>query len=141
MKILMVGTGGVGEAAAVIASQRDPKGEWLELMVLSDYNQERADAVAKRIADPRFPAEKVNARNKDEVKALIEKYHADLLFNACDPSFNETLFDVAYECGVRYVDMALSLSIPHPTDPYHKTNVMMETTSLQSMKTGNSVDY
>jgi saccharopine dehydrogenase-like NADP-dependent oxidoreductase len=67
----------------------------------------------------------VNARNKDEVKTLIQKYEVDLLFNACDPSFNETLFDTAYECGVRYADMALSLSIPHPTDPYHKTNVMM----------------
>ncbi len=125
MKILMVGTGGVGEAAAIIAKQRDPEGEWLDLMVLSDFNLERAQAVSKKIADARFPAEKVNARNKDEVKALIEKYHADLLFNACDPSFNETLFDAAYECGVRYADMALSLSIPHPTDPYHKTNVMM----------------
>ncbi len=125
MKILMVGTGGVGEAAAVIAKQRDPNGDWLKLMVLSDFNLERAQAVSERLADARFPAEKVNARNKDEVKALIEKYQADLLFNACDPSFNETLFDVAYECGVRYSDMALSLSIPHPTDPYHKTNVKM----------------
>ncbi len=125
LKILMVGTGGVGEAAAVIASQRDPDGEWLKLMVLSDYNLERAQAVSERIADARFPAEKVNARNKDQVKALIEKYQADLLFNACDPSFNETLFDVAYECGILYVDMALSLGVPHPTDPYGKTNVMM----------------
>jgi len=125
LKILMVGTGGVGEAAAVIASRRDPEAEWLDLMVLSDFNLERAQAVSNRIADARFPAEKVNARNKDEVKALIEKYHADLLFNACDPSFNETLFDVAYECGVHYADMALSLSVPHPTEPYSKTNIKM----------------
>ena len=125
MKILMVGTGGVGEAAAVIASQRDPKGDWLERMVLSDYSLERAETVSKRINDPRFPAEKVNARNKDEVKALAEKYQVDLLFNACDPSFNENLFDVAYECGIQYMDMALTLSVPHPEDPYHKTNVKM----------------
>ena len=72
MKILMVGTGGVGEAAAIIAKQRDPEGEWLDLMVLSDFNLERTQAVSKKIADARFPAEKVNARNKDEVKALIE---------------------------------------------------------------------
>lgn len=125
LKILMVGTGGVGEAAAVIASRRDPKGEWLKLMVLSDFNLERAQAVSKRIADARFPAEKVNARKKDEVKDLIRKYQADLLFNACDPSFNETLFDAAFECGIHYADMALSLSIPHPTEPYQKTNVKM----------------
>lgn len=125
MKILMVGTGGVGEAAAVIASQRDPKGEWLDLMVLSDYNLERAQEVSKRISDARFPAEKVNARNKDEVIALAKKYKVDLLFNACDPSFNENLFDAAYEAGVHYTDMALTLSVPHPTDPYHKTNIKM----------------
>lgn len=125
MKTLLVGTGGVGEAAAVIASQRDPKGQWLEQMVLSDYNLERAEQVSKRIGDPRFPAEKVNARNKDEVKALIKKYQVDLLFNACDPSFNETLFDAAFECGVDYMDMALTLSVPHPDDPYHQTNIKM----------------
>lgn len=125
MKILMVGTGGVGEAAAVIASQRDPKGEWLDLMVLSDYNLERAQEVSKRISDARFPAEKVNARSKDEVIALVKKYKVDLLFNACDPSFNENLFDAAYEAGVHYTDMALTLSVPHPTDPYHKTNIKM----------------
>lgn len=125
MKILLVGTGGVGEAAAVIASQRDPKGEWLELMVLSNRHLERAQAVSERIADPRFPAEKVEARNKDEVQALVQKYQVDLLFNACDPSLNENLFDVAYECGIHYMDMALSLSVPHPTDPYRKTNIKM----------------
>lgn len=125
MKILMVGTGGVGEAAAVIASQRDPKGTWLDLMVLSDYNLERAQEVSKRISDARFPAEQVNARNKEEVAALAKKYDVDLIFNACDPSFNETLFDVAYECDIQYMDMALTLSVPHPTDPYHKTNIKM----------------
>jgi saccharopine dehydrogenase-like NADP-dependent oxidoreductase len=121
----MIGTGGVGEAAAVIASQRDPKGEWLELMVLSDYDLNRAEQVAKRIGDVRFPAEKVNARNKEEVVALVKKHQVDLLFNACDPSFNENLFDVAYECNVYYMDMALTLSVPHPEDPYNKTNIKM----------------
>lgn len=101
MKILMVGTGGVGEAAAVIASQRDPEGVWLDQMVLADYDQKRAEQVSARIGDPRFPAEKVNARNKAEVEELIRKYQPDLLFNACDPSFNELLFDVAYEKGNR----------------------------------------
>ena len=125
MKILMVGTGGVGEAAAVIASQRDPKGEWLELMVLSNRTLERAQKVSEKVGDPRFPAEKVEARNKGEVKALIDKYKVDLLFNACDPSLNENLFDVAFECGIHYMDMALSLAVPHPTDPYNKTNIKM----------------
>lgn len=121
----MVGTGGVGEAAAVIAKQRDPKGEWLELMVLSDYDEKRAQQVSKRLQDTRFPAEKVNARSKDEVAELVKKYQVDLIFNACDPSFNETLFDLAYELNVGYMDMALTLSVPHPEDPYNKTHIKM----------------
>ncbi len=125
MKILLVGTGGVGEAAARIAAQRDPGGEWLEQMVLSDYSLERASEVSAKIGDPRFPAEKVDARNTDDLISLIEKYRPDLLFNACDPSFNENLFDAAYKCGINYMDMALTLSVPHPTDPYHKTNIKM----------------
>ncbi len=125
MKILLVGTGGVGEAAAKIAARRDPQGKWLELMVLSDYNLERASDVSSKISDVRFPAEKVNARKKEELLTLIQKYEPDLLFNACDPSFNETLFDVAYESGIHYMDMALTLSVPHPDDPYHKTNIKM----------------
>jgi saccharopine dehydrogenase-like NADP-dependent oxidoreductase len=125
MKVLMIGTGGVGEAAAVIASQRDPKGEWLELMVLANRTLERAQKVASKIGDPRFPAEQVDGNDKAAVKALIEKYKADLLFNACDPSLNESLFDTAYECGINYMDMALSLAVPHPTDPYNKTNIKM----------------
>ncbi|MEI8217202.1 MAG: saccharopine dehydrogenase C-terminal domain-containing protein [Eubacteriales bacterium] len=125
MKILMVGTGGVGEAAAVIASQRDPNVEWLELMVLANKPLARAKEVSEKIGDKRFVPEEVDARNKDEVKALIEKYHVDMLFNACAPSVNENLFDVAFECGIHYMDMALSLAVPHPTDPYHKTNIKM----------------
>lgn len=125
MKILLIGTGGVGEAAAVIARQRDPEGKWLSQMILSDYNLERAREVSARINDPRFPAEKVNARSKEEVSDLVKKYQADILFNACDPSFNEILFDTAYECGIRYMDMALSLSVPHPEDPYNKTHIKM----------------
>lgn len=125
MNVLLVGTGGVGEAIAVIASRRDPKGQWLNTMVLADYSLSRAQYVSQRIKDPRFPAEQVDARNKEQLIALIEKHQIDLLFNACDPSFNEVLFDVAYDCNIRYMDMALSLSVPHPEDPYNKTNIKM----------------
>jgi len=125
MKILMIGTGGVGEAAAVIAHQRDPEGKWLELMVLANRTLERARKVSAKLGDPRFPAEQVDATDSASVKALIKKYDVDLLFNACDPSVNEVLFDTAFECGIKYMDMALSLAVPHPTDPYNKTNIKM----------------
>ena len=45
--------------------------------------------------------------------------------NACDPSFNEPIFDAAYNVGVNYMDMAMTLSTPHPTDPFHKCGVKL----------------
>ena len=125
MNVLMVGTGGVGEAAAVIAKQRDPEGTWLKKMVLGNINLTRAEAVARRVGDPRFVPLFVDARDREGIRKIVEEHAIDLLFNACDPSFNETLFDTAFECGIRYMDMALSLSVPHPEDPYNKTNIKM----------------
>jgi saccharopine dehydrogenase-like NADP-dependent oxidoreductase len=93
--------------------------------VLADYDLARAATVSARIGDKRFPAERVDARDGEAVAALIRKYGADLLFNACDPTFNEVLFDTAFAEGVHYMDMALTLSVPHPTDPYGKTNIKM----------------
>lgn len=124
MKVLLIGTGGVGEALAKIAHARCSVSPWLDLMVLSDYDEERVRTVAGQIGDPEhFPAEKINARNKDEIVALIRKYNVDLVMNACDPSFNEIIFDTALECGIHYMDMALSLSKPDPVDPFHKAYV------------------
>ena len=45
--------------------------------------------------------------------------------NACDPSFNIPIFDAAYEAGCNYMDMAMTLSEPHPTDPHHKTGIKL----------------
>ena len=42
MRILIVGSGGVGGAAALIAADRD----FYDLLVLADYDAERADAAA-----------------------------------------------------------------------------------------------
>ena len=52
MRVLLVGVGTVGEAIARMASQRD----WCELLVLSDYDAERAEALQRELGDAsRFP--------------------------------------------------------------------------------------
>ena len=86
MKILIVGSGGVGESIAAIAKRRDPNGAWLEKMVMADYNLARAQAVSAKLADPRFPAEQVDAGKPDEVAALVKKHGVDLIFNAAPPT-------------------------------------------------------
>jgi len=122
MKVLLVGVGGVGEAIAAIARPRP----WLEQMVLADYNLERAREVAARLNDPaRFPIEFVDASDQAMVEALIRKYDVDLVMNAVDPIFNQPVFDAAYQAGVHYMDMAMTLSEPHPERPYELPGVKL----------------
>lgn len=105
MKVLLIGTGGVGEAIAVTAGERP----WLDLMVLADYDHARALDVQKRFSDPtKFPAEKVDASNKEDIKRLVKKYGVDMIMNAVSCQFNSYVFDAAYEAGIHYMDMALA---------------------------------
>jgi saccharopine dehydrogenase (NAD+, L-lysine forming) len=122
MKILLVGVGGVGESIALIVQKR----KWLTQMVLADYNLGRAQEVAARLDEPdRFPAEQVDAGSQEAVAALARKYGVDLVMNACDPRFNEPIFDAALDAGAHYMDMAMTLSEPHPDDPLNKTGIKL----------------
>jgi len=126
MRVLQIGVGGVGESIAKIAQQRDPNQDWLELMVLADYNEVRAHEVAAKLGEAeRFPVEKIDAANKDQVVALIKKYRADVVMNSVDPPYNMPIFEAAFEAGVTYIDMAASLSEPHSTEPYKNCGVML----------------
>jgi saccharopine dehydrogenase (NAD+, L-lysine forming) len=125
MKALIVGSGGVGESIAAIAKRRDPKGEWLEKMVMADYSLARAKAVSAKLNDPRFPAEQVDAGQPDEVAALAKKHSADIIMNLCAPNFNPPLLQAALKAGTHYLDTAMTLSEPHPTDPLHKPGKML----------------
>ncbi len=122
MKVLLVGVGGVGEAIAMIARERP----WVQQIVLSDYNLERAKEVQRKLNEPdRFPVEQVDASDQKAVEALARKYGVDLIMNAVDPVFNEAIFDAAFEVGVKYMDMAMTLSKPHPTDPFNKPGIKL----------------
>ena len=122
MKVLLVGVGGVGEAIAAISKPRP----WVEQIVLSDYNLDRAKEVQAKLGDnKRFPVEKVDANHQDEIEALAKKYKVDLIMNACDPSFNKPIFEAAFKYGCTYMDMAMTLSEPHPEDPYNKCGIKL----------------
>ena len=126
MRVLLVGAGGVGEAITKIARERDPRGEWLEQMVVADFDFDRARSVASRLGDnERFPAARVNARRAAEVADLLKRHAVDLLMNACDPSFNEVLFDTALEYGCNYMDMAMSMSQQDPRRPYTRCHIKL----------------
>ncbi len=122
MKVLLVGTGGVGEAIARIAKDRP----WVEQVVMTDYSRERLKEVQDKLGDARrFPIEWIDASKREMIEELAKKYKVNLIMNACDPSFNEPIFDAAYNVGCTYMDMAMTLSWPHPEDPYHKPGVKL----------------
>jgi saccharopine dehydrogenase-like NADP-dependent oxidoreductase len=104
VKVLLVGTGGVGESIAILAKDRP----WLECMVLTDHNLARAQEVQHKLGEgPRFPVEFLDASVRGQIVALARKYDVDMIMNAVDPMFNEQIFDVAFELGLVYMDMAM----------------------------------
>src|SRR3990172_7037944 len=122
MKVLLVGVGGVGEAIAAIAKPR----KWMELLVLADYSLKRAQEVQQKLGEPkRFPVEFIDASSQPNIEALAKKYQADLIMNAVHPIYNEQIFDAAFNVGVMYMDMAMTLSRPHPNEPFTKTGVKL----------------
>ncbi len=122
MKVLLVGVGGVGEAIAAIARPR----KWLELMVLADYNVKRAEEVQKKLGDnQRFPVEFIDAGNQQMIEDLAKKYGVNVIMNSVDPIFNQQVFDAAFNVGATYMDMAMTLSKPDPTEPFNQPGVKL----------------
>ena len=122
MRILVVGAGGVGSAVPAIAQRR----AFFEHMTVADVALERARAAVDRLNEPdRFSAAQVDASDEAALVALIREARADAVLNACDPRFNEPIFAACHAARVTYLDMAMTLSRRHPTEPYAKTGVML----------------
>jgi saccharopine dehydrogenase (NAD+, L-lysine forming) len=121
LRILLIGAGGVGSAATGIAARR----HFFETFVVADYDAERAGKVVARLGDPRFTATRVDASSADAVAALCREHRITHVLNAVDPRFVMPIFDGAYAAGADYLDMAMSLSRPHPERPYERTGVML----------------
>ena len=121
MKALVIGAGGVGSAIANIASRRP----FITSMVIADRSLSRAQAAVTKVNDPRFSAQEVDASNVNDIRALIQKAAPDIVVNAVDPRFVMPIFLACEEEKVNYMDMAMSLSTPHPTDPMNKPGVKL----------------
>ena len=73
----------------------------------------------------KFPVERVDARDKRQIVALAKKHGVDLIMNTVDPVFNEKILDVVFQYGCMHVDMAMTLSKPHPVNPYRECGVKL----------------
>src|ERR1700761_7706806 len=110
MRAVILGAGGVGGAAATIAARRG----FCDSVVMADYDGDRAKAVAQGTGDARFSGAQVDASDPAAIAELLRASSADVVLNACDPRFVMPIFDAAFETGTTYLDMAMSLSHPHP---------------------------
>jgi len=119
VRILLVGAGGVGGAFASIAARRD----FFDTIVCADYDLARAERAAA--SDPRFAAAQVDASDAGSVSALVKEHGITHVMNAVDPRFVMPIFEGALASGADYLDMAMSLSRPHPTTPYSECGVKL----------------
>lgn len=123
MRVLLVGAGGVGTAITRIAARRS----FFDHMVVTDDDLSRAEAAVAALGgeETRFTALRIDASDRAAVTALLTEQRCDILVNATDPRFVMPLFEAALAAGVDYLDMAMSLSSPHPERPYEQCGVKL----------------
>lgn len=121
VKILVVGSGGVGSAFAMIARRRT----FFEHVVLADLDASRAVMAAEATGDPRFIGVALDASNRDEVATCVRAHGCTHVLNAADPRFVMPIFGGAFDAGATYLDMAMSLSKPHPSQPHQQPGVKL----------------
>jgi len=125
MRILLVGAGGVGDAFAKIAARRT----FFEKIIVTDYDLSRAertvawlrDRHGSESIDARFVIDRIDASSADNVAEVALRHGATHVMNAVEPSFVPHVFAGARAAGANYLDMAMSLSHPHPVNPYSET--------------------
>ncbi|MEP7159143.1 MAG: saccharopine dehydrogenase C-terminal domain-containing protein [Chloroflexota bacterium] len=122
MRVLLIGAGTVGEAIARVAADRP----WLEQMIVSDYDVDRARFVVDSIEHGgRYVARRIDASSAATIAEAARDYGVDLVMNAVDPQFVMPIFDGALAANVNYIDMAMSLSHPSADAPFEKPGVKL----------------
>ncbi|MEG0162100.1 MAG: saccharopine dehydrogenase C-terminal domain-containing protein, partial [Aurantimicrobium sp.] len=125
----LVGAGGVGDAIAKISARRS----FFEVMVVTDYDITRAQRTIAWLKDKhgaaaiegRFIADQIDASKPESVTEVALRHGATHVMNAVEPKFVQTIFAGALAANADYLDMAMSLSLPHPTNPYSETGVKL----------------
>ncbi len=121
MRVLLVGAGGVGAAIATAAGAS----EGLDRVVVTDLELDRASRAVAALDERRFVARALDATNVDAIAELASAERADVIVNACDPRLNPPIFAAAFRAGCHYLDMAGTLSEPHPERPYELPGRML----------------
>jgi len=121
VNLLIVGAGGVGSAIATIVASRG----FVDRLTVADIDQVRAQTAVDRLGGDRAQSMGVDASDRGQLAALIESTGADFVLNACDPRFNPPIFETCLATGRNYLDMALTLSRPHPDRPHEQPGIKL----------------
>ena len=123
MRILLIGAGGVGDAIVKIAANRN----FFEKIVVADFDLNRAQksvdwvrANHKAEVAKLFEATQIDASKAENVAAKITEHSITHVMNAVEPKFVQSVFQGAIDAKVNYMDMAMSLSHAHKTDPFNQ---------------------
>ena len=114
MRVLLVGAGGVGSAIATAAAAA----EGIEHVVVTDLEVARASRAIDRLEGRRFTARALDASDAIAIAELARAERVDAVVYACDPRLTPPIFAAAFDAGCHYLDMAMTLSEPHPERPY-----------------------
>ncbi|MDQ1467250.1 MAG: saccharopine dehydrogenase L-lysine forming [Actinomycetota bacterium] len=121
MRVLVAGAGGVGTAIAIAANAS----EGLDHVVVADLDRARAKHAVDGFDERRFSAVALDASDRAAITGLAQAERIDVIVNACDPRLNPAIFAAAFDAGCNYIDMAMTLSEPHPERPYEVPGRML----------------
>ena len=121
VRLLVLGAGGVGSAAAGIAARRP----FLTHVVLADYEPAGPSGQPRRPAMIGSLLSRSTRRIRRRSSRCIREHAVDAVLGATDPRFTMPIFRAALATRIHYLDMAMSLSTPHPDAPYEKTGVKL----------------
>ncbi|MFD1721960.1 saccharopine dehydrogenase family protein [Amnibacterium endophyticum] len=126
MRILIVGAGGAGDAIAKIVATRT----FAEAVVLVDPDAARAERTLGWIADRhgadiagRYTAAAVDPADPDAVTRVARANRVTHVVNAVEPRLVPSVFAGALAAGADYLDLTMSPSEPHPTEPHRLVGV------------------
>ncbi|MEA4921889.1 MAG: saccharopine dehydrogenase C-terminal domain-containing protein [Eubacteriaceae bacterium] len=118
MRMLMVGAGAVGESILRILQSRDENSQWLEHVVVADYDLDRAKEVCSHLNDKkRFKPEFVDAHDVDSIVKLIKDNKCDFVADVAAPFVCNNIFEAAYKGKADYACMG-TWSVPKDPPVY-----------------------
>ena len=121
VRILVLGAGGVGPPSRPSPAGARSSSAWSSPTSTSGGRGRPSSATATR----GWPRSRSTRATRTRWHELARAERADAILNACDPWLNPPIFRAALAARCTYLDMAMTLSRPHPERPYEQPGVML----------------